>query len=157
MAIRKSVRIYDLAREVKQDTKRVMEDLRRAGADVSVASNSVSSEFAEKVRAKYFPKTEVAPKRAIKVIKASKKKVETVQEEAAPAEVPAAEAEKATAKPAKKAETPAAKPLKTVKVPVEEPAIEPGKTVKVKKLVASKVPAKAVEPAAEPEITVEAE
>ena len=40
MAIGKSIRIYDLAREVKQDTKRVMEDLRREGADVSVASNS---------------------------------------------------------------------------------------------------------------------
>ncbi len=155
MAIRKSVRIYDLARELKQDTKRVMEDLRRAGADVSVASNSVSSEFAEKVRAKYFPKTEVAPKRAIKVIKASKKKVETVQEEAAPAEVPVVEAEKAPAEPAKKVETPAAKPVKTVKVPVEEPAAEPGKTVKVKKLVASKVPAKAVEPVAEAEIVAE--
>ena len=72
MAIGKSIRIYDLAREVKQDTKRVMEDLRREGADVSVASNSVSHEIAEKVRGKYFPKTEIAPKRAIKVIKAAK-------------------------------------------------------------------------------------
>ena len=73
MAIRKAVRIYDLARELKQDTKRVMEDLRRLGADVSVASNSVSAEVAEKVRLKYFPKTEVAPKRAIKIIKKSTK------------------------------------------------------------------------------------
>jgi len=72
MAIGKSIRIYDLAREVKQDTKRVMEDLRREGADVSVASNSVSYDIAEKVRNKYFPKTEAAPKRAIKVIKAAK-------------------------------------------------------------------------------------
>ena len=46
-----------------------MEDLRREGADVSVPSNSVSYELAEKVRNKYFPKTEVAPKRGIKVIK----------------------------------------------------------------------------------------
>ena len=73
MATGKSIRIYDLAREVKQDTKRVMEDLRREGADVSVPSNSVSLELAEKVRLKYFPKTEVAPKRGIKVIKAAKK------------------------------------------------------------------------------------
>lgn len=71
MATGKSIRIYDLAREVKQDTKRVMEDVRREGADVSVASNSVSHEIAEKVRNKYFPKTETAPKRAIKVIKKS--------------------------------------------------------------------------------------
>jgi translation initiation factor IF-2 len=73
MPIGKKIRIYDLARELKQDAKRVMEDLRREGADVSVPSNSVSAELAEKVRLKYFPKTEVAPKRGIKVIKAVKK------------------------------------------------------------------------------------
>jgi translation initiation factor IF-2 len=85
MAIGKSIRIYDLAREVKQDTKRVMEDLRREGADVSVASNSVPFEIAEKVRSKYFPKTETAPKRAIKVIKAAAK----------PLDAPASETETA--------------------------------------------------------------
>ncbi len=73
MAVGKKIRIYDLAREIKQDAKRVMEDLRREGADVSVPSNSVSAELADKVRLKYFPKTETAPKRAIKIIKASKK------------------------------------------------------------------------------------
>ena len=84
MAIGKSsIRIYDLAREVKQDTKRVMEDVRREGVDVSVASNSVPFEVAEKVRNKYFPKTEIAPKRAIKVIKKAAK----------PAEEPAPEPE----------------------------------------------------------------
>jgi translation initiation factor IF-2 len=80
MAIGKSVRIYDLAREVKQDTKRVMEDLRREGVDVSVASNSVSEAIADKVRNKYFPKTEAAPKRAIKVIKAAARPVEAPAE-----------------------------------------------------------------------------
>lgn len=81
MPIGKKIRVYDLAREIKQDTKRVMEDLRREGADISVPSNSVSAELAEKVRLKYFPKAEVAPKRAIKVIKASKapKESEDVQ------------------------------------------------------------------------------
>ncbi len=74
MAIGKKIRIYDLAREVKQDTKRVMEDLRREGADVSVPSNSVSAELADKVRLKYFPKAEPTPKRSIKVIKAKKVK-----------------------------------------------------------------------------------
>src|SRR6186997_2113744 len=63
------VRVYDLAREVKQDTKRIIEELRREGADVDVPSNSVSKELAEKIRNKYFPKVEVAPKRGIKVIK----------------------------------------------------------------------------------------
>lgn len=69
MSIGKTVRIYDLAKDLKQDTKRVMEELRREGADVSVPSNSVSKELAEKIRNKYFPKKETAPARAIKVIK----------------------------------------------------------------------------------------
>jgi translation initiation factor IF-2 len=73
MPIGKKVRIYDLARELKQDTKRIIEDLKREGADVDVPSNSVSVEIAEKVRNKYFPKVETAPKRAIKVIKAVRK------------------------------------------------------------------------------------
>ncbi|MEP6848239.1 MAG: translation initiation factor IF-2, partial [Acidobacteriota bacterium] len=73
MAIGKKIRVYDLARELKQDTKRVMEDLRREGADISVPSNSVSGELADKVRSKYFPKAEVAPKRGIKIIKATKR------------------------------------------------------------------------------------
>ncbi len=64
-----TVRIYDLARDLKQDTKRVIEDLRREGADVSVPSNSVSKELADKVRSKYFPKVDTAPKRTIKIIK----------------------------------------------------------------------------------------
>src|SRR5215217_9356166 len=63
------IRVYDLAREVKQDTKRIIEELRREGADVDVPSNSVSKELAEKIRNKYFPKIEAAPKRLIKVIK----------------------------------------------------------------------------------------
>jgi translation initiation factor IF-2 len=82
MAVGKKIRVYDLARELKQDTKRVMEDLRREGADVSVPSNSVSAELADKVRLKYFPKAEPAPKRAIKVIKASKAKTASKEEDA---------------------------------------------------------------------------
>jgi translation initiation factor IF-2 len=78
MPIGKKVRIYDLARELKQDTKRVIEDLKREGADVDVPSNSVSVEIAEKVRNKYFPKMETAPKRAIKIIKAAKKEETSV-------------------------------------------------------------------------------
>ena len=113
MAIRKSVRIYDLARELKQDTKRVMEDLRRAGADVSVASNSVSAEFAEKVRSKYFPKTEIAPKRAIKVIKAAKKQDTPHVEEVAEVHEPSIEAETPAEAPVAEQipEVPAAEPI----------------------------------------------
>ncbi len=82
------MRIYDLARELKQDAKRVMEELRREGADVSVPSNSVSVELAEKIRLRYFPKVEIAPKRAIKIIKATKKEDSpTAEEETSPAEI----------------------------------------------------------------------
>ncbi|HRH44752.1 MAG TPA: translation initiation factor IF-2 N-terminal domain-containing protein, partial [Pyrinomonadaceae bacterium] len=83
MSIGKTVRIYDLAKELKQDTKRVMEELRREGADVSVPSNSVTKELAEKIRNKYFPKKETAPARAIKVIKkvATQVEAETLPEE----------------------------------------------------------------------------
>lgn len=123
MAIGKSIRIYDLAREVKQDTKRVMEDLRREGADVSVASNSVPFELAEKVRNKYFPKTEAAPKRAIKVIKKADKPVE---------EAPAAVEEVI-------AETPAeAVPVVKKAVKAEAPA-EPAAAPRVKKLAPKEV------------------
>src|SRR5947209_18922212 len=91
MPARKTVRIYDLAKELKQDTKRVMEELRRAGEDVSVASNSVQLQFAEKLRNKYISKAEAPAKpRAIKVIKAAKKDDAAVAEEpAAPVEVEA--------------------------------------------------------------------
>ncbi len=58
MAVGTSVRIYDLARELKQDTKRIIEELRREGADVSVPANSVSKDLAEKIRNRYFPKVE---------------------------------------------------------------------------------------------------
>ena len=68
-AVGNKVRVYDLARELKQDTKRIIEELRREGADVDVPSNSVGKELADKIRSKYFPKAEIAPKRLIKVIK----------------------------------------------------------------------------------------
>jgi translation initiation factor IF-2 len=63
------VRVYDLAKELKQDTKRIIEDARREGIDVSVPSNSVPKEVAEKIRNKYFPKKEVSAQRAVKIVK----------------------------------------------------------------------------------------
>ncbi|MFN2501580.1 MAG: translation initiation factor IF-2 [Pyrinomonadaceae bacterium] len=166
MAIGKSIRIYDLAREVKQDTKRVMEDLRREGADVSVASNSISHEIAEKVRNKYFPKTETAPKRGIKVIKAAKIVEEnppTSEEPPVdadlPVEAPAVEEMPATV-PVEKADAAAPKqPKKLIKKPASEPVAEKPAPV-VKRLAKKKVEVtekapEAPAPATEP--TVEAE
>ncbi len=69
MTVTSKVRIYDLAKELKLDTKRLIEEVRREGVDVSVPSNSVSKELAEKIRNKYFPKKETAVKRAVKVVK----------------------------------------------------------------------------------------
>jgi translation initiation factor IF-2 len=70
------IRIYDLAKELKLDTKRLIEEVRREGVDVSVPSNSVSKELAEKIRNKYFPKKETTVKRAIKVVKKAARPVE---------------------------------------------------------------------------------
>src|SRR5215468_3047012 len=148
MAVRKTVRIYDLAKELKQDTKRVMEELRRVGADVSVASNSVPLEFAEKLRSKYLAKAEAPVKpRQIKVIKAAKKEepltteepteaieveLETLHPEPAVeptlveipapvAEVPRVKTLRARPKPAAEPETPTIQ----IREPKEEPVGEP--------------------------------
>src|SRR6266545_7095174 len=69
MTVSSKIRLYDLAKELKLDTKRLIEEVRREGVDVSVPSNSVSKELAEKIRNKYFPKKETAVKRAVKVVK----------------------------------------------------------------------------------------
>ena len=149
MPVGKKIRVYDLARELKQDTKRVMEDLRREGADISVPSNSVSMELAEKVRNKYFPKAEAAPKRGIKVIKAAKKEDTH--------EVSALSAEGTAAAPAAE-EVSEAAPEVTPEVLPEQPAVEEipeaeaPKTVKVKRLVAAK---RKVEEAPVPAVEVE--
>src|SRR5262245_36821960 len=127
MPIGKKIRVYDLARELKQDTKRVMEDLRREGSDISVPSNSVSAELAEKVRSKYFPKAEATPKRAIRIIKAVKKEGEEHLED---------ETEVEHVEPV--VETPVeAEPVVEESPEVEAPA-EAEKVVRVKKLVVAK-------------------
>jgi translation initiation factor IF-2 len=82
------IRLYDLARELKLDTKRVIEEIRREGVDVSVPSNSVSKELADKIRNRYFPKKEPSAPRAIRVVKKAK-----LDEVAAAAPAPEAEPE----------------------------------------------------------------
>jgi serine/threonine-protein kinase len=64
------IRLYDLAKELKLDTKRLIEEVRREGVDVSVPSNAISKELAEKIREKYFPtKHARSPRRVVKVVK----------------------------------------------------------------------------------------
>jgi translation initiation factor IF-2 len=87
------VRIYDLAKDLKIDTKRLIEEVRREGVDVSVPSNSISKELAEKIRDKYFPKQSATVKRAVKIVKKAARPV--VEEEpvaAEPEEISAAPA-----------------------------------------------------------------
>ena len=153
MPIGKKIRIYDLARDLKQDAKRVMEDLRREGADVSVPSNSVSLELAEKVRLKYFPKTEVAPKRGIKIIKATKKvDAEPTPEEVvapvepSPQEVVEVKAEEPTPITPDEATAPVRKVLK--KKAVKEPA----ETEPIPQIEVEETPAETIEQDVSPEV-----
>jgi len=113
------VRLYDLAKELKIDTKRLIEEVRREGVDVSVPSNSVSKELAEKIREKYFPKQTTTAKRAIKVVKKAARVIEEPPLEEAPIEVPI------------EVEAPAPEPI-----PVEEPEApaKPQVTRVIKKL-----------------------
>ena len=76
MTVSSKIRLYDLAKELKLDTKRLIEEVRREGVDVSVPSNSVSKELAEKIRNKYFPKKEMTAKRAVRVVKRAERAVE---------------------------------------------------------------------------------
>jgi translation initiation factor IF-2 len=101
MTVSSKIRIYDLAKELKLDTKRLIEEVRREGVDVSVPSNSVSKELAEKIRNKYFPKKETAVKRGVRVVKRAERAVE---------EAPAAEAGEVAVAPEPTAEVVAESP-----------------------------------------------
>jgi Translation initiation factor IF-2, N-terminal region len=63
------VRVYNLAKELKLDTKFIIEQLRREGADVEVPSNYISKELADKIRSKYAPKFDVPRNHSIRIIK----------------------------------------------------------------------------------------
>jgi translation initiation factor IF-2 len=85
------IRIYDLAKELKMESKRLIEEVRREGVDVSVPSNTISKELAEKIRNKYFPKKEAPVKREIRVVKKAKHVDEATPEAPEPSEAPAPE------------------------------------------------------------------
>ena len=114
MSVSSKIRLYDLAKELKLDTKRLIEEVRREGVDVSVPSNSVSKELAEKIRNKYFPKKEAVVKRGVRVVKKAERAVEEAPPEVSE-EPLAAEAEAITPSPEPEVEpatavSPAAKP-----------------------------------------------
>ncbi len=72
------IRIYDLAKELKLDNKKIMDEVRRLGCDVRVASNSVPDDIAEKVRNLYFPKR-ATPAAPVKLMKGGHVVSEAVQ------------------------------------------------------------------------------
>jgi translation initiation factor IF-2 len=129
MTVSSKVRIYDLAKELKLDTKRLIEEVRREGVDVSVPSNSVSKELAEKIRNKYFPKKETAVKRAVKVVKRATLPTP---------EAPVVEAEPEVHEPEPVVALPPAPPVETAPV---VPAPAPPKPQPVTKLVKKLTPA----------------
>src|ERR1051325_10992390 len=67
----KKVRFYDLAKELKIENKKAIEEIRREGVDVSVPSNSVPDDVAERIRNKYYPKKHAAPA-APRLVKAAR-------------------------------------------------------------------------------------
>ncbi len=64
MTVSSKIRIYDLAKELRVDTKRLIEDVRREGISIRVPSNSISSQLAEKIRIKYRPRKNAPSNRA---------------------------------------------------------------------------------------------
>jgi len=83
MTIASKIRIYDLAKELKQESKRILEEVRREGVDVNVPSNTISKELADKIRGRYFPKKETVAPRSVRIVK---KAARNVEEEPAVAE-----------------------------------------------------------------------
>jgi len=78
------VRIYDLAKELKLESKKVIEDARRMGIDVSVPSNSLDENIAAKIREMYYPKKEpAAAPRVARLIKHQPSADEHHEEESA--------------------------------------------------------------------------
>src|SRR5262245_6684835 len=124
------IRIYDLAKELKLDNKKVMEDARREGIDVSVPSNTVPHEVAERIRLKYFPK-KVVPQVGPRLVKHVK--------QAEPAAADAVQVE------------PIVEPEAAVEeqAPVEPAAVEPPRP-KVRILKATPPPAQPIPVAAPP-------
>src|SRR3954466_5616866 len=110
------IRIYDLAKELKMESKRLIEEVRREGVDVSVPSNSVSKELADKIRNRYFPKKETAAPRKVVVVKRAR----PVAAEEAPAIEEEAESTALEAPEVFEPDTPAPAPLEQ---PVGRPVV----------------------------------
>src|SRR5262245_19170407 len=69
----KSVRLYELAKELRLETRQVVTDARRFGAMASSPSSSVDEGTANRIRELYYPKKPAATEhRAARLVKAHK-------------------------------------------------------------------------------------
>ena len=69
----KRVRLYELAKELRLETRQVVADARRLGAMVSSPSSSVDERTANRIRELYYPKKPAATEhRAARLLKAHK-------------------------------------------------------------------------------------
>jgi translation initiation factor IF-2 len=128
MTVTSKVRLYDLAKELKLDTKRLIEEVRREGVDVSVPSNSISKELADKIRNKYFPKKELSQPRAVRVVKKAVRPAEETAEA-----LPEEEAQPALELPEVSTE-PTATPVAATAQPQATVPTRPGPARLIKKL-----------------------
>lgn len=69
MAKKTKIRIYNLARELKQSPQLIIEEIRKLGNNVSVASNAVSDEIAQLIRNKYSSKGKSVVFGKVKILK----------------------------------------------------------------------------------------
>lgn len=140
MTVATKIRVYELAKEVKKEPKHIIEDARRFGVDVSVPSNSVPKEIADRIREKYdLGKKDVTPKRGIVVFKKQKTDVPVTEV----AEVETTELPKTTAEPSLAEQQPAVinklTDAEATKAPVTEPSA-PTAAKRVVKVVAKPRP-----------------
>lgn len=130
-SIANKVRVYDLAKELKLENRKVIEDARRLGVDVSVPSNTLPDAVADKIRETYFPKKEqAATHRTARLIKHATPPAQTDAPASAP--LPAATAT-APAQPTVQAAAPA-------------PAEVPSPTQEVRKLTTQPLGTRLVKP-----------
>jgi translation initiation factor IF-2 len=82
----KRVRLYELAKELRLDTRQVVADARRIGAMVSSPSSSVDEKTADRIRELYYPKKPAATEhRAARLVKVHKPAATPVETPEAPA------------------------------------------------------------------------
>lgn len=58
MTASSKIRIYDLAKELRIDTKRLINELQNNGVQISIPSNSISKTLAQQIRSKYGRNTQ---------------------------------------------------------------------------------------------------